>query len=250
MSKLIYADIPRVLRSKITLGSILITIFMAAASVLTAVLDAESKGLVFRISTNNLTLFIAMLMPIFSGGVSILIISTEFSSGIIRNKLIMGHSRRSILFAWTVIYSLLTLVTYIISVSAFFITLKLNGCTIPEGNTGTIITNLILIFCFVLKFQAFSLLMLCIYPDAKLAVICYMLNNMTMLLLVFASFSQNSKKIVKALSRIFIYAYTSSDDFSFLTKPDTPWLTALCTLSLSAVYMFLAARYFAKKDLK
>ena len=91
--------------------------------------------------------------------------------------------------------------------------------------------------------------MVCIYPDAKTAVIVYILNNVTMVPLMLASMSDEKSKAVKFLSRIFIFGYTSGD-FTLLDKPDKPWLTALLITALGVVYFILALVYFRRKDLK
>ena len=249
MSKLIFADIPRVLRSKIFYIVLFITAFMAAASVLVTFADTDNKQMVFLVSSNNLAMFISILMPVFSGGLSIMLISGEFSSGIIRNKFIMGHRRPAVLLSWTVIYSLTTVLTYIVYVGSYLITLKAVGTDLSEFDTGVIAVNFLLIFLFLMKFQMFSLLMVCIYPDAKMSVITYLLNNLTMVPLLMFSINNADNKAVKFLSRIFIYGYIG-DGYSLITKPDKPWFSAVCILTLSVIYMVLAGLYFNKKDLK
>ena len=222
MSKLIFADLPRVFKSRLLCILLILVAVMAAASVFTIYVEEEEKQALFMLASNNIILFVSMLMPIFAGGLSIILISAEFSSGVIRNKIIMGHSRKDILLSWTVIYSLITLLTYIVYM-------------------GTFLTNILILFLFILKFQMFSMLMVCIYPDAKNAVIVYILNSMLNLPVMLLSMSENGVKVTKALSKVFLAAYSWADGFNLDTEPEKPCLT---------VYLILADVYFTKKDLK
>ena len=248
MNKLMSADIPRIIRSKILYAALLLTVFLGAASVLVVFTETDDKAAIFPIASNNLVMFLSMMLPIFSGGFSIMLIAGEFSSGVIRNKFIMGHSRTSILFSWCALYSVTTAVTFLLYIGTFFLTLNVIGAEMPS-DMGTVFLNIGVIFLFAMKFQMFSLLMVCIYPDAKMAVICYLLNNITMVPLMLLSMYDEDSAAIKFLSRIFIFGYTTGD-YTFLTKPDKPWLTAVCIVMLSVVYMILANACFKRKDLK
>ena len=249
MNKLIMADLPRILRSKLIVIVALLTVFMAAASIFTVFSETDDKALIFHIGSNNLIMFMSIMMPVFSGGISIMLIAAEFSSGIIRNKFIMGHKRTDILLSWGIIYTITTLITYVLYIGTFFIGLLAVDADFTGVDAGNVMTNLLIIMLFVLKFQMFSFLMVCIYPDAKTAVICYLLNNCTMVPLMLLSLSDENSKGIKFLSRIFIFGYTNND-FTLASAPDKPWLTALLIIALSAVYCILAAAYFKRKDLK
>ena len=249
MTKLISADIPRVLRSKILYIILLLTVIMGVASVLVVFSETDEAKAVFPIASNNLVLFLSMLMPVFSGGLSIMLISGEFTSGVIRNKFIMGHSRRSVLMSWAAIYSATTLLTFIVYVGAFFLSLNIFGADLSGIRAGDVAVNLLILMLFVMKFQMFSFLMTVIYPDAKTAVICYILNNATIVPLMLASMSEKKSWLMKFLSRILILGYTNGD-YTLMTKPDKPWLTALMIVALGAVYLILAEVHFRKKDLK
>lgn len=250
MNKLISADLPRVLKSKMFFIVLILTVVMAVASVLTTFVESDQSEIIFLTSSCNLILFTGMMLPVFTGGLSVMVIAVEFSSGIIRNKFVMGHSRKNILCAWTLIYSFTTLITFIVYVAAFFITLGVTGVDLSSFDGSVIATNLLLVFCFWLKFQMFSLLMICIYPDAKTAVIVYLLNNCTMVPIILASMSDTQSTAMKVLSRFFIHGYTAAEGFSLAYEYDKPWLTAVCAIGLGVVYWLLARYYFEKKDLK
>ena len=67
--------------------------------------------------------------------------------------------------------------------------------------------------------------------------------------LMLASMSEKKSWLMKFLSRILILGYTNGD-YTLMTKPDKPWLTALMIVALGAVYLILAEVHFRKKDLK
>ena len=252
MSKLIFADIPRVLKSKILYVVLILTVVMGAASVLVTMMEMDEtagKALIFPTASNSLVMFMSMMMPVFSGGLSIMLIAAEFSSGIIRNKFIMGHTRAQILLSWGIIYTVSTILTYILYVGTFFISLTAVGADFTGVDFGTVTANLLIVLMFALKFQMFSFLLVCIYPDAKSAVFAYILNNITIVPLTLASMSDEKSDAVKFLSRIFIFGYTNGD-YTLMSKPDKPWLTVLHITVLGAVYYILAVLYFRKKDLK
>ena len=240
MNKLISADLPRVLKSRMLLIVLILTVAMAVGSVFSAFVESNQSETVFLTSSCNLILFTGMMLPVFTGGLSAMIIAGEFSSGIIRNKFVMGHSRKNILCAWTLI----------VYVAAFFITLGVTGVDLSSFDGCVIATNLLLVFCFWLKFQMFSLLMICIYPDAKTAVIIYLLNTCTMVPIILASMSDTQSTAMKVLSRFFIHGYTAAEGFSLAYEYDKPWLTAVCAIGLGVVYWMRARYYYEKKDLK
>ena len=142
-----------------------------------------------------------------------------------------------------------TLLTFAVYIGAYFAALAAFGADLSSADAGNVALNLLTLLLFSMKFQMFSFLMVCIYPDAKTAVIVYILNNVTMVPLMLASMSDKKSKAVKFLSRIFIFGYTSGD-FTLLDKPDKPWLTALLITALGVVYFILALVYFRRKDLK
>lgn len=249
MNKLISADVPRVLRSKITYIILLLVAFMAAASVFTTAIETDDRSMLFAVSSNNLSLFMGLMAPVFAGGLSIMLIATEFSSGVIRNKFVMGHRRSSILFSWCVIYSATTLLTFAVYIGTYFASLAAFGADLSSADAGNVAVNLLTLLLFSMKFQMFCFLMVCIYPDAKTAVIVYILNNITMVPLMLASMSDEKSKAVRFLSRIFIFGFTAGD-FTLLDEPDKPWLTAILITALAVIYFILALAYFRRKDLK
>ena len=108
--------------------------------------------------------------------------------------------------------------------------------------------NLLLILLFMLKFQMFSLLLACIYPDVKTAVICYLLSNASLIPIMLASVNEENNRTVRLLSRFFFVGFLN--DFQLDVTVSKPWLTALCVAALGVGYLLLALAYFKRKELK
>lgn len=248
MSKLLYADMPRVFKAKAFYLILLLAAVLGSVSVIMTYMDMDDESLLFMLSSNNLVLFLSMFIALFAGGLSMLLIAAEFSGGVIRNKFIMGHRRSSILFSWTLMYAFTTLLTFIVYFGSYFITLLAFGADMSRADAGAVVTNLFLIFLFMLKFQMFSMLMICIYPDAKTAVICYILSNMSTVPSILLSVGKGNEKITRVLSRFIFGGYVNN--FNLGAKTDKPWLTAICVVMLGMAYLLVANAYFKKKDLK
>lgn len=250
MSKLIFADIPRVFRSKILYLIFGLSAFLGFAMAFISYTGTEKPDELLTSLYYNSSNMISMLMPVLFGGVSIMLISKEFSSGIIRNKITMGHSRLNIVLSWAVIYSVTTLITFILFFSALWITAAAFGTDTSSLNAVNVIAELLVLLIFAIKFQLFSILMVCIYSDAKMAVICYLLNSLFIYPFMIFSMLDKYDFIIKAGSRINLCAWGINGSGLFLTEPDKPWLTILCSIGLGALYLVLANLYFSKKDLK
>ena len=250
MSKLIFADIPMVFKSKMLYIIFGLSAFLGFSIVLISYPETETPEKLLALLYYNSSNFINMLMPILFGGVSIILISKEFSSGVIRNKVTMGHSRRNIILSWTVIYSLTTLITFILFFSALWITAAAFGINTSSLNAENLITEHLIILIYAIKFQLFSIFMVCIYSDVKTTVICYLLNNLFILPFMIFSMSDEYDFIIRAGSRINLYAWAANGSGLFLTESDKPWLTILYSTGLGALYLVFANLYFSKKDLK
>ncbi|OPZ16684.1 MAG: hypothetical protein BWZ04_03088 [Firmicutes bacterium ADurb.BinA205] len=122
-----------------------------------------------------------------------------------------------------------------------------SGADLSGVDVECVIGNILLLLLFMVKFQMFSLLMVCIYSDQKTAVIVYLLSNMTMLPIILLSYSGNSG-LTQFFSRFFLGGFVNN--FSLNEKTDKPWLTVLCLILLSILYLYLANAYFKKKGLK
>ena len=101
MSRLLCADMSRIFRAKNFYCGMLGSALLAVVFV---ILNREDN--VFASIPESAAL---LILPIFLGSVIALNISTEFTSGAIRNKLIIGHSRLNILLSWSVCFVLAAL---------------------------------------------------------------------------------------------------------------------------------------------
>ena len=248
MRDLLRADWPRALRSRCYRWILLFALFLGAGCVLICTVETNDRRLLLAEASNNLVMFLSMFMAVLSGALSVIAIAVEFSSGVIRNKCIIGHRRSHILFAWVLIYSMTTVLSFLAFFSAFFLALLCSGAALSQASAGAIAGNLLLILLFMLKFQMFSLLAVCIYPDVKTAVICYLLSNASLIPIMLASVDGENDEAVGLLSRFFFVGFLN--DFQLDATTAQPWLTALCVLSLGAGYLLLALAYFQRKELK
>ena len=82
----------------------------------------------------------------------------------------------------------------------------------------------------------------------KMAVICYLLSNASLIPIMLASVRGENNSTVRLLSRFFFVGFI--DHFQLDVTVDQPWLTALCVAALGACYLFLALAYFKRKELK
>ena len=103
MSKLLRADLSVLFRSKLFYGMIALCIFLPTVTNLAVYLSEPGASLL--VPSVTLTMFLSIFVGIFIGGLTLILISAEFTSGEIRNKLIMGHKRSNIFFSWIIVYS-------------------------------------------------------------------------------------------------------------------------------------------------
>lgn len=259
MNRLLGAEFPRAFKSKIFIISLILTAFMGFASVMTLFTSGEElpNAAMIATSSGNVVSFLSMLMPIYAGGVGIILTAGEFSSGIIRNKLIMGHSRKSIFCSWLIIYTVHTAVNFIAYFGGYFLAAAAFGIDLSILKFEAVAGNLAVMFFFMFKFMLFCMMLAMIYPDVKSAVISYMLNGLAAMPIMLIAMGNPDSKAVKILSRFFLYVSlaegsggNSSGSFNFLTCPDKPWLTIICTLGLGALYFLGGLKLFEKKEIK
>lgn len=259
MNRLLGAEFPRAFKSKIFIISLILTAFMGFASVMTLFTSGEDlpNAAMIATSSSNVVMFLTMLMPIYAGGVGIILTAGEFSSGIIRNKLIMGHSRLSIYCSWFIVYTAHTVLSFIAYFGGYFAASAIFGIDLSVLKFEAVAGNLAVMFFFMFKFMLFCMMLSMIYPDVKSAVISYMLNGLAAMPIMLIAMVNPGSKAVKIFSRFFIYVSLTegsgnsmSSSLNFLNAPDKPWLTIICTLGLGALYFLGGLRLFEKKEIK
>lgn len=99
MYKLLNASFSRLRKNKIFLGLVILTIIIAAFMLISEYLDKVKYSSVFGISSNTTDILLTNFINIIGFFIAIftsLFVGAEYSDGTIRNKIVAGHSRKSI----------------------------------------------------------------------------------------------------------------------------------------------------------
>ncbi len=249
MSKLLRADLSVLFRSKLFYGMIALCILLPAVTNL--VVYASEPGASLLVPSVTLTMFLSIFVGIFIGGLTLILISAEFTSGEIRNKLIMGHKRSNIFFSWIIVYS----VEMIIAILVFFGTFLLSGAIIGFDmsvcNFADILINMLVItVVFFGSSLALSILITVNLPDPKAFIILYILYEVLAMpgILLYEMYPDNI--IVKIINRCFALSYLSLGNRALIVGFDEPWFTIICSLTFGVVLVVIAKLRFDRKDLK
>ena len=138
MSKLLNADISRILKAKSLYYGMFITALLAVLFVL---LNKEDNLFASIPESGAL-----VILPFFIGSVIALNVSTEFTSGAIRNKLIIGHSRVNILLSWSVCFTIVTVLFFAVYETAAFVSASLLSYDLSAVHGDNVVKNLLLVF--------------------------------------------------------------------------------------------------------
>ena len=230
MAKLVRADIIRMFRSK-TLR--LMMLLFAGLIVLESLIVSgeEAKGqfssIIFGMG--------AVLLPMFVSIGICLVISSEFNNGGIRNKMTVGHKRESIYGSWLVCSCVVTLAMIVVLVA--------------DVKADALIINLLIMAACDLGFTAVIVLFCTLFTGTKSVAVAFIYNETTMMIfaLLGETFKENDE-VYKFVCRFFIQAQTKF--YTTTEISDSPWLTALCGLSLGVLATVAGIVSFKHKDLK
>ncbi|WP_024860762.1 hypothetical protein [Ruminococcus flavefaciens] len=240
MNKLLNADISRIFKAKslyygmaaLSLLALLFVFLNREENVFTSI--PESGALV--------------ILPFFIGAVLALNISTEFTSGAIRNKLIIGHSRLNILLSWSVCFTLVTVLFFAVYEGAAFASAFLMSYDLSALKAGIVAENLLLVLVLVFTNMFLSLFICVVIEDVRSVAVMFILQFSMMMISTLGSEALDDSKAADMIFRFFPQGQLSA--LSVLTAPDRPWLTVLCALSAGAVMLMLSIVYFRKHDMK
>ena len=249
MSKLLRADLSVLFRSKLFYGMILLCIFLPAVTNLEAYLSEPGAPLLAPSVT--LTMFLCLFVGNFIGGLALVLISAEFTSGEIRNKLIMGHKRSDIFASWFIVYSLEMLIAIIVFFGVFLLSGIIIGYDMSVCDFGEILMNMLVItVMFFGNSLALSILITIILPDTKAFIIFYVLYEALAVpgILLYEMYPDSI--IVKIINRCFALSYLSLEDRALIVGFDETWFTIACSLAFGVVIMTIAKLLFDRKDLK
>ena len=240
MNKLLNADISRIFKAKslyygmaaLSLLALLFVFLNREENVFTSI--PESGALV--------------ILPFFIGAVLALNISTEFTSGAIRNKLIIGHSRLNILLSWSVCFTLVTVLFFAVYEGAAFASALLMSYDLSALKAGIVAENLLLVLVLVFTNMFLSLFICVVIEDVRSVAVMFILQFSMMMISTLGGEALDDSKAADMIFRFFPQGQLES--LSVLTTPDKPLLTVICAVVSGAVMLILSIVYFRKHDMK
>lgn len=240
MSKLLNADMSRILKAK----SLYYGMFIAALlAVLFVFLNKEDN--VFASIPESGAL---VILPFFIGSVIALNVSTEFTSGAIRNKLIIGHSRVNILLSWSVCFTIVTVLFFAAYEGAAFASAAIMSYDLSALKADIVLENLLLVLVLVFANMFLSLLICVIIEDVRSVAVMFILQFSMMIIATLGGEALSDSEAAKLIFRFFPQGQMNV--MSILTASDKPWLTAICAMSAGAAMLILSIVYFRKHDMK
>ena len=246
MSKLLCADYARMFKSRIFR---FMMIFSAAMGVLFNITNAAaSEENVLAGTVEPGALF---LLPMLVAAILGLNVVSEFTSGGIRNKIVIGHSRTAIVFSWMIVFTTVMAAMFALYMGIAFLSGWLMGFDMTGIEAGKLAANFGVMLCSLLTNLTFCLLISVVFADYRGLAVLYLLMEFPVVGFSIISMAYPDSKPLKFFFRFFTGGLmTDSLQTSILTWPDKGWLTVLCTLSFGLVLLLLLLHHFARKDLK
>ena len=240
MSKLLNADMSRIFRAKSLYYGMIVSALLAVLFVL---LNKEDN--VFASIPESGAL---VILPFFIGAVLALNISTEFTGGTIRNKLIIGHSRVNIILSWSICFAIVAVLFFAVYEGAAFASAVLMSYDLSALKADIVIENLLLVLVLVLTNMFLSLFICVVIEDVRSVAVMFILQFSMMMTANIGGEALSDSKTADIIFRLFPQGQMTV--MSILQAPDRPWLTALCAVSGGAVMLVLSIVYFRKHDMK
>ena len=240
MSKLLNADMSRIFRAKSLYYGMIVSALLAVLFVL---LNKEDN--VFASIPESGAL---IMLPFFIGAVLALNISTEFTGGNIRNKLIIGHSRVNIILSWSICFAIVAVLFFAVYEGAAFASAVLMSYDLSALKADIVIENLLLVLVLVLTNMFLSLFICVVIEDVRSVAVMFILQFSMMMTANIGGEALSDSKTADIIFRLFPQGQMTV--MSILQAPDRPWLTALCAVSGGAVMLVLSIVYFRKHDMK
>ena len=240
MSKLLNADLSRIFKAKSLYYGMIVSALLAVLFVL---LNKEDN--VFTSIPESGAL---VILPFFIGAVLALSISTEFTGGTIRNKLIIGHSRVNILLSWAICFAIVTVLFFAVYEGAAFASAALMSYDLSALKADIIMENLLLVLLLVFTNMFLSLFICVVIEDVRSVAVMFIFQFSMMMISTLGGEALDDCKTADIIFRFFPQGQISA--LTVLKAPDRPWLTVLCALSAGAVMFGLSIVYFRKHDMK
>ncbi|MBQ3940898.1 MAG: hypothetical protein II723_07285 [Oscillospiraceae bacterium] len=246
MSKLLSADFARLFMSKTFRIIMVICFAMGPLFNLVNMSGSDQKTLAGSVEPGVL-----FLLPMMLTAVMGLNVVSEFTNGSIRNKIMIGHSRRAICFSWIIVYTAVMLTMFAVFFGTAFLSGRLMGFDMAGIEAGKLAANTGVMLCSLLTNLIFSLTVCVAFADYRGLAVLYLLMEFPVVGFSLISMAYPESKVLKFIFRFFTGGLmTDHLSLSLLTWPDKGWLTVLCTLSFGAVLLAVLLRHFSAKDLK
>lgn len=247
MTKLLRADLIRMFRSRVLrLMMLLFAGLLLFEGWVSTGEDIDAEGHIFSDIIFGMG---SMLLPLFVSIGICLIIGAEFTSGGIRNKMTVGHTRQSIYGSWLICSFAITLVMLaILIVSSFIAALIFSKITLDGVSAKAVVINLLVMTACNLGFTAIIVLFCTLFTGYKSVAVAFIYNDAMMMIFSILGETYRDSEGYKLTCRFFIQAqmkfYTATE------VTDSPWLTALCGASLGIAATIAGIVSFRNQDLK
>lgn len=246
MTKLIRADMTRMFRSRIL--HLMMLLFAGLIVLESAIVTGDDVQAGENVFSSVIFGMGSMLLPMLVSIGICLMIGAEFTSGGIRNKLTVGHTRQSIYGSWLICSFVITLAMVIVLVAASFASALIFGIDLSDTNVKATVINLLVMTVCDLSFTAIIILFSTLFTGVKSVAVAFIYNESTMMIFGIVGEVYKNNEVYKLVCRFFIQAQMNFYTTAEIT--DTPWLTALCSGSLGILATLAGIVSFKRKDLK
>ena len=240
MSKILYADFARLFKLKIFYCGLILS---AVVAIIFDLVNTEEKMFVGTPEAGPL-----YLLPMLIAAALCLCIGPEFTNGAVRNKIIIGHSRKNIFCSWAITFSFVAVIYFIAYEATAFIGALALGFDLSVFEADNISVNLLLCICLLVSNMFFSLFICVLVSDSKSIAVLFLLQEPPMIVSTMLFELYPDSKLLDFAGRFFPQSQTNVLNIALM--PDKPWLTVICTLSVTLLMFFAGLAYFEKKDLK
>lgn len=240
MNDIIRADFCRLFKSKFVYYGLAMCGILAVLFNIISI-DEKKMGTMPEMGT---TTFIPMCLS----AVIALTIMSDFNGGGIRNKIIMGKSRQNIYISWLISFIIVAAIYLGVYEICSLSSAKILGFDMSDIKISNVIGNFVVLFFLLITDLVFSIMVCFAIPDGKCLVILLLIQEPPAMISGMLRTIFPDNKILDVFLR-FIPQF-QADALNITKMPDKPWLTIICTLSLSAVLFACGIRSFNKKDLK
>lgn len=188
------------------------------------------------------------ILPFFIGAVIGLNVSSEFTSGAIRNKIVIGHSRTNIIASWAICFSAATVLFFLVYEISAFLSALLFSYDLSELKADIVFANLLTVLILIISNMLLSLLVCIIIEDVRSVAVMFLVQFSLMAVSTVGEVALADNKAAEFLFRFFPQGQMNA--LNITVSPDKAWLTVICSASLGIALFALAIAYFRKHDMK